>query len=73
MTLCGTCRFWDHEMAAKDAERRPGFSDHRISRCRWGDDFKLPEWCDGFRGMRFTNEAGTTERGCAAWEARALE
>jgi hypothetical protein len=82
MTLCGTCRWWDHERAAEDerksiehvrhlvaqgikATHTPG---HRIAPCLWGKDLKLPEWCDGFRGMRQTNEAGTTKRGCEAWE-----
>jgi len=42
---------------------------HRIATCRWGENLVLPEWCDGLKGYRATNEAGTTERGCCAWEA----
>ncbi len=66
-TLCGTCKYWDHERAKTQLTNTPG---HRISVCRWGEDLILPEWCDGLRGYRFTNEAGTTSIGCRAWERR---
>jgi hypothetical protein len=68
VSLCGTCKWWDHKLAARHEKDFPGFLDHRISICRWGQDLVLPEWCSGLRGDRWTNEAGTTERGCKAWE-----
>lgn len=72
-TLCGTCRWWDHERAEQHNRKYPGLPHHRISVCRWGQDFRFPEWCDGLRGDRFTNEAGVTAHGCPAWEDRSGE
>jgi hypothetical protein len=67
-TLCGTCKWWDHEHILADSTAFPW---HRIAKCLWGIDMKLPEWCDGFKGHRYTNEAGTTAVGCATWEGLA--
>src|SRR5690348_16784610 len=62
MSLCGTCKHWDH---ARASEQR---GNHRIAKCLWPQSIKLPEWCGGFRGHQWTDEARTTERGCDAWE-----
>ncbi len=64
-TLCGTCRFWDHATL-----ERKGLTEmsNRIAACLWGKDMIFPEWCEGLRGHYWTNEAGTTERGCKTYE-----
>lgn len=64
-TLCGTCKHWDHGNYL--GAELPGRPFHRIVLCKWGEGLKLPEWCEGLKGHRFTNEAGTTERGCPTW------
>lgn len=64
-TLCGTCRWWDHETAVR---REGPVMSNRIAPCLWGSDLTLPQWCDGLRGDRWTNELGITGMGCRAWE-----
>lgn len=64
-TLCGTCKFWDHATLERKGET---VMCNRMAACLWGEDLKLPEWCEGFKGYRYTNEAGTTE--CRAYERR---
>jgi hypothetical protein len=86
-TLCGTCRWWDHEYAVRhETERAASIASanaerkrkglilyqhspwRRVAKCKWGEDMAMPWWLPGLRGDRFTNEAGVTKDGCAAWE-----